>query len=506
MHSRIHPLSAEATSTTSRYGPIWSLKARLRWVSRFRQLLVREEQKLAKLLDEEIGKPYYEFLTGEMLPLLAACRWHERHAYRLIRPQRLRGKAIWQFGQQHTTQRSPLGHVAIIATWNYPVQLLGIQLIQSIVGGNTVTVKPSERAPRTQQYLLALAEQAEVPNGVLHWTDSSRDAGELMLRSRHFDHIIFTGSTEVGRQIAAYAAQRMITTTLELSGRDSAFVLDDANPELAAEAIWTAVTMNAGQTCMAPRRVLVQSGIYSRFLDAIAPLVSSSKPVCVIDDASACRVWDLANDAVARGARSISGVIEQPRGRMLHPIAMVDCPPDALLVAGDHFGPALSVVPVRSLEDAVAIHSECDQHLATSIFSKNPHRVRELTERLNSSNITVNDCILPVAHPAASIGGSGGSGWGMSQGQEGLLALTRPLHLSVTSTWLRPSMQLPSPGGLALLRRIARWLYGGFAIKPATPRTRPVSGALNHPPVATSTGVAITSSTLTSPSTRSSKP
>lgn len=464
MPPRLHSNSRISTLPASqRHDLAWPLRERIQWVRRFRDLLVRHEQILAELAYEEIGKPHHEFLTGDMLPLLASCRWHERNARRLLAPQRLRGKGIWQIGKKHSIERVPMGHVAIIATWNYPVQLLGIQLLQAIVGGNEVTVKPSEYVPRTQQCLLDLAVQAELPEGVLRWSSPNRDAGHEMLREHHFDHIIFTGSTSVGREIAAFAAQHMIPTTLELSGRDSAFVLEDADPVLAAESIWAAITMNAGQTCMAPRRVLVQSGVYRRFLDALAPRVAGSSPCKVINEASAHRVWHLVQDAIERGARTISGLQEQPRGRDLYPVALVDCPPDALLVAGDHFGPAIAVVPVRTLEDALAIHNACDQHLATSIFSQNRDRVRDLTSRLSSSTVTINDCILPAAHPASSIGGSANSGWGMTQGREGLLAMTRPVHTSITSAWLRPSMQPPSAAVLRRLRKLTRWLYGGFA-------------------------------------------
>ena len=184
----------------------------------------------------------------------------------------MRGGAWWSIGQRHQVERVPLGRIGIIATWNYPVQLLGVQLVQALAAGNRVVVKPSERTPRTQALLLDLARRAGLPEGTLDVLPATRDAGAAMLQHAEMDHLVFAGSTAVGRRIAEAAARRLLPSTLELSGRDTAFVLADADPALAARTIWSAVTMNAGQTCMAPRRVLVDSRVYERFLAALARL------------------------------------------------------------------------------------------------------------------------------------------------------------------------------------------------------------------------------------------
>jgi len=456
----------------------FALKQRLRWVARFRRLIAAHERELCKLVTEEINKPEHEVLTGELYPLLAACRWHERHAANILKPRPLRHKALWQIGQRHRVLCLPLGHVGIIATWNYPLQLLGIQLVQAIVAGNRVMVKPSERSPRSQLQLLELARQAGLPDGILQWCSADRDAGPAMLREHLFDHILFTGSTAVGREIAAYAAERLIPTTLELSGCDSAFVLADADVQLAAKTIWAAVTMNAGQTCMAPRRVLVYADIYRAFLDALAPLVSAAKPVRVIDEHAAERVWTFVRDAIDAGGRMLSGVCEPPVGSSLRPYAVVDCPHDAALVRGEHFGPAVAVVSVPSVEAALAVHRRCDQHLATSIFTSNRQTALTLATQLTSGTITINDCILPVAHPGASLGGHAQSGWGRSQGCEGLHAMTRSVHCSMTSRWIRPSVQTPSTRIVQRLRQLLHWLYG-----PATSGSETVPS----PPASTAT-------------------
>jgi aldehyde dehydrogenase (NAD+) len=438
-----------------------SLRRRIAWLRQFRRLVAAEQQSLCRLMQLDVGKPVLEGLTADVMPLLACCRWHERHAAALLRSRRVRGGAWWQLGQHHRVFREPLGRVGVIATWNYPLQLLGAQLVPALVAGNDVIVKPSEHAGRSQVRLLELAVSAGLPQGTLRWVEATREAGPRLLREHRLDHLVFTGSTAVGRSIAEWAADRLVPTTLELSGRDSAIVLDDADPELAASRIWQAVTMNAGQTCMAPRRALVDRRVYRAFVAALAPLASGARARPLIGERAAREAFDLARDAVERGGRTLSSVLEPPDGAALVPVAIVDCPEDAPLVDGGHFGPVLAVVPVHDEEHALAVHDRCDQHLASSVFTAAPRRAESLARRLGACSVTINDVVLPIAHPATSVGGRGASGWGLTQGREGLLAMTRPVFVARSSRWLRPGTDPPSPDAVERLASIVRRLYGG---------------------------------------------
>lgn len=454
--------------------PAWPLPQRLRWLRSFRLLLAVHADTLAQEIAAEVGKPFFEALTADIMPLLAACRWHERMAPRILRSSRLGGRALWQFGQRHVQHREPLGTIAIIATWNYPVQLLGIQVVQGLMAGNRVIVKPSENAPRVQSYLVALMHEAGLPTQMLSCVEPTREAGARLLRENAVDHVVFTGSTSVGRAIAEWAAETLTPTTLELSGRDSAIVLDDADPALAASTIWHAVTMNAGQTCMAPRRALVHRDVYPAIVRELMPLAAAARPVRLISEAAAQATFNLAAQAITDGGRSASGVIEQPRGRDMRPLAILDCDPATPLVDGDHFGPALAVVPVDSVDNAIAIHARCDQHLATSIFTRDPSRARALAATLRASHITINDCVLPTAHPGAALAGTGRSGWGITRGREGLLSMTRTVTISTTSPRVRPPTGAPSEKLVAQMSKLVRILYaGGRAPSRAPSRTLP---------------------------------
>ncbi|MHC4990289.1 MAG: aldehyde dehydrogenase family protein [Planctomycetota bacterium] len=461
-----------------------ALDDRLTWLRRFRRAVASDRVELCRLMEEEVGKPAHEALTGDILPLLSCCRWHDRHARAILRSRRVHGRAFWQLGQRHARSRAPLGTVGIIATWNYPVQLLGVQLVQALVAGNRVVVKPSEHAPRTQTRLLELAA-AGLPPGVLRRVDATREAGPRLLQDHDLDHVVFTGSTAVGRSIAEWAADRLVPTTLELTGRDSAIVLDDADPALASAAIWRAVEMNGGQTCLAPRRALVTPAIYRRFLASLAPRAAGAAARRLISEAAARETFEQVEAAISSGGRSISGVVEPPRGARLVPLAVVDCPRDAALVAGHHFGPALAVVPVADMEDALAVHAACDQHLATSIFTKDTALVRRVAPRLRAGNVTINDVVLPTAHPATAFGGLGASGWGVTQGREGLVRMTRSVYVSRTSSWLRLPCDPPTRKVLSTMFALVGRLYGGGGRAEHGSATAGDVSSEPHPPDAT---------------------
>lgn len=441
--------------------PIPSLDERRAWLRRFERLLRVHLDELCSLVSAEIGKSEWEVLSTELMPLLASIRWHARNLKRLLRPRRLRGGALWQLSQRHRMHRVPLGTVGIIATWNYPLQLLGVQIVQAIAAGNRVIVKPSEHAPWSQQRLMELACSAGLGAGRLRWTDSTREAGARLLRETHLDHVVFTGSADVGREVARVCAEQLIPSTLELSGRDSAIVLDDADVPLAAASIWNAVVMNAGQTCMAPRRVFVVQSVYTDFVRELSRLAAAARPVRLVRAEEAEHCIDLAHKAIAAGGRNLLCELGLEDDHRMRPLAIVDCPREAELAEGRHFGPVVAVIPCEDLPDAMKAHQESDQKLATAIYTRSAARVEAMAASFGSGLVSINDCVIPAGHPAAPISGCGASGWGVSQGEDGLLSLTRPVAVSRTGGFLRLPSEIPSARIQALLRRLMRRGPGG---------------------------------------------
>ncbi|MFN5497103.1 MAG: aldehyde dehydrogenase family protein, partial [bacterium] len=321
-----------------------TLSDRLTWLRAFRDAVRESHPTLCALASEEVGKPTFEAMVADIMPLVASMNWHLKRAKSILKPRRVGGGGLFGFGHSVERQRLPVGRVLIIATWNYPVQLVGIQLVQAVVAGNAVVVKPSERAPRTQALLLELAIRAAdaIPSmsGSIECRSATREEGRRVLAEEHFDHVVFTGSTAVGRAIAEVCAPRLIPTTLELSGSDTAFVLADADARAAARAVFMGVTANAGQTCMAPRRALVMREAYAAFCDELARLVAGAKRVALVDAGAAEASQRAANAALYAGGRSIAGALEPASRRTMRPGAVLDFPSGHDRFGGRHFGPA----------------------------------------------------------------------------------------------------------------------------------------------------------------------
>lgn len=439
-----------------------TLADRLAWLRRFRDAIKLRHVELCALASTEVGKTAFEAMTGDILPLLSSCNWHLKRAKSLLAPHVVRGGGLLGLGHRVERHRMPAGRVLIIATWNYPVQLLGIQLVQAVVAGNSVVVKPSERAPRTQALLMELAiEAAEATpslRGAIEVRSASREEGRRVLADEQFDHVVFTGSTKVGRAIAEVCAPRLIPTSLELSGSDSAIVLADADARAAARAVFMGFTANAGQTCMAPRRALVAREAHAAFTDELAKLVAGAPKTNLADAQAASHAHATATAAIRAGGRSIAGAVEPCAGRAMRPIAVLDCPVDSELFLGKHFGPAIAVRAFDTIDEAFAMHARSGQYLATSIWTKRPkHELAERARACGSGLVHFNSVLLPSAHPGISISGHGPSGWGASRGESGLFALTREVFVTQTDGLVQVPVGEPSEKIQQMISNFIMW-------------------------------------------------
>jgi acyl-CoA reductase-like NAD-dependent aldehyde dehydrogenase len=187
------------------------------------------------------------------------------------------------------------------------------------------------------------------------------------------------------------------------------------------------------------------------------------------------RCSGLVQEALGMGGRSLSGVAEHASDGWIRPIAVVDCPAHASLVQGDHFGPAIAVVPVDGLGEALQIHRGCSQALAASVFTRSADRLAKdarFLEALGASVVSFNECVTPTGHPGVAIAGAGASGWGASRGEAGLLELSRPLTVSRTAEWT-PAAEAPPPRLLATLDRLVHWWHGAKSPERLEPPVRP---------------------------------
>ena len=304
-------------------------------------------------------------------------------------------------GCEDVVYRRPWGVVGVIGTWNYPLFLNAVPVLHALAAGNAVLWKPSEVAPRFAEVFAELVKDAGFPPGCFTPLPATRAAGP-QLAEADIDFVHFTGSAPVGRALAARLGERLIPSALELSGCDAMIVLDDADVELAARAAWYAATTNGGRTCMATRRVLVQRGAWEGFVRCLAPL--------------------------SHGGRGVGG-----EGELI-----LDPPPGHPARAEATFAPRVAVLPFDTPDDALRLHAESPFALTAAVFTRDPARAQALAARLPVGVVTVNDVIAPTAHPGTPFGGRRASGWGSTQGDEGLVQFTAPQAVSVRGGKFRP--------------------------------------------------------------------
>jgi acyl-CoA reductase-like NAD-dependent aldehyde dehydrogenase len=427
---------------------------RLPPVRALRRLIVQESEALCGAVHRDIGKPADEALAGELLPFAEACRFLARNATSLLRPRRVSSgqRPLWLWGQTDKIWRRPRGIVGIIGTWNYPVFLNGVQIVQALTAGNAVVWKPSELGPSSALVLRSLFEQAGYPPDLVSVLPATREAGQE-LANADIDHVVFTGSSRTGRKLAETLGRRLISSTMELSGCDAMFVLEDANVNLAAQAAWFSATANRGQTCISSRRAFVHESIYQPFLDALKPFAESAAPVHLALESQAEQADRLIQDAVSEGAVAVRPVEASGNGggaiapgpdadrlasAACWPTVVADARPEMAICQEASFAPIIAVLPFARVEDAINMDASCSYGLAASIFTASRSRANELASRLRVGMVAINDVIVPTAHPATPFGGRRESGWGVTQGAEGLLEMTIPQVVSVKGGKFRP--------------------------------------------------------------------
>jgi acyl-CoA reductase-like NAD-dependent aldehyde dehydrogenase len=436
------------------------VRERLGAVRAVRHCLADRVEALTAAAHADVGRNPGELVGTDLLPAAAAMKFLEGHAARILKPARAPAPPLWLRGGRDTIHRRPFGVVGVVGTWNYPVYLNAVPIVHALVAGNGVLWKPSEFTPRTAAVLSQLFADAGLPKDLLITLPATREAGP-MLAEADVDFIQFTGSDAVGRQLAKRLGERLIPSTLELSGTDACFVLADADPAFAARAVWYGTTLNAGQTCLAVRRVFVARAVYEPFVAALTELAKQGRPVKLVLPSQAEYLAEVVRGAQGQVLKSPNPLTPFPQGKGESepkpdfspflsgkgagelggcpvPIFLLNPPPDHPVFDRPCFAPLAAVVLFDDLDEAVRRHEAGRFGLWASVFTNDPASGERLAARLTTGGVIVNDVIAPTAHPGTPFGGRKASGWGVTGGAEGLLAFTAPQVVTVRSGRFRP--------------------------------------------------------------------
>ena len=394
----------------------------------------------------------------------------------------MRAKRVWTplhlLPASARIERQPLGVVGIISPWNYPIQLALGPAIAAIAAGNRIMLKPSELTPHTSAQLAHAIGQFFAPDEFCVIQGDAQVASQFS--GLPFDHLVFTGSTAVGRKVAMAAAQHLTPTTLELGGKSPCIVSTDCDMEQTALRIAHGKLLNAGQTCIAPDYVLLPRGAEQAFEQAYRKAVAQLFPrlagnpdyAAIINAKQFHRLRSLALQAQAQGAQV--QWLEEPllatntaagpswgdaAQRQLAPALVWNVHSGMDIMQEEIFGPLLPVISYESLEDVIDAINAGPRPLALYWFGSDD-KLRDRVLRCTvSGGVTVNDTLMHVAHDNLPFGGVGPSGWGAYHGEHGFLRFSHQKSVFLQAKWSPASWLYPPYGAkfervMALIKRL----------------------------------------------------
>ncbi|AMP40468.1 NAD-dependent succinate-semialdehyde dehydrogenase [Ralstonia solanacearum] len=421
-----------ATDAAARAFPAWrdTLPAeRAAILRRWHAAIVAHADALGRLISLEQGKPFAEG-RGEVLYGASYVAWFADEATRIygdLIPQQQRGKRM-------SAIKEPVGVVAAITPWNFPLAMIARKIAPALAAGCTVVAKPAEDTPLTALALAQLAQQAGVPPGVLNMIAASRERGVAAvadwLQDGRVRKITFTGSTPVGKYLARESAGTLKKLSLELGGNAPFIVFDDADLDAAISGLLAAKFRNGGQTCVCPNRVYVQAGVYDRFAAMLAERVSALKvapatdPDAQIGPMINARAVDKierhVQDAVAQGARVLAGGQRLPEvgAHFYAPTVLADANPGMALCGEETFGPVVPLFRFTDEAEVVQAANDTPFGLASYFYSQDVRRIDRVSRALEAGIVGINEGAL--ASEAAPFGGVKESGYGREGSKYGL--------------------------------------------------------------------------------------
>ncbi|CAN5135935.1 aldehyde dehydrogenase family protein [soil metagenome] len=393
--------------------------------------LEARRDEFARLLTQEQGKTLQES-TGEVTGATAALRYF---AAQELTTETLRDDGATRILEK----RQPLGVVAAIMPWNYPMLMLAMKIGPALITGNTVVAKPAPTTPLTTLLMGELASDI-LPAGVLNIIVDQNDLGKVLTSHPGIDFVSFTGSTATGQKVLASTVDTLKRFSLELGGNDAALILDDASVDAVAPRIFFGATKNAGQICLAIKRVYAPRAMMEPLCAALAKLAGEA----VVGDglhqgttmgpinnkAQYEKLLDLIADSRANGTIVAGGGTPEGDGSFIEPTIVRDLPEDARLVQEEQFGPVLPVMAYDDLDDAIARINASDYGLGGTVWTGDVERGIDVASRIDSGTVWVNKHLdLPFDVP---MGGAKLSGLGRQQGIEGLKEFTQPTIINAT--------------------------------------------------------------------------
>jgi coniferyl-aldehyde dehydrogenase len=406
---------------------------RIEHLDKLERTLLARKHDIAKAIAADFGtRSTHESLVAEVMITVNEIKHTRAHLHEWMETEPR--EVSWMFlpGRAEIIMQ-PVGVVGIISPWNYPVQLALCPLVAALSAGNRAILKPSELVPETAELLRKIITETFAPDHVAVVTGGA-DVGEAFSRLA-FDHLVFTGSTRVGKMVMKAASDNLVPVTLELGGKSPAIVGEGYSIAQAAQKIMFGKLFNCGQTCIAPDYAMLPKGRVDAFVEECKAAFKKMYPslatngdyTTIVNDKQYQRLQGYIKDARDRGAKCVELSSEEldEKTRKMAPVIVLHAKDDALVMQEEIFGPILPVRTYENIDEAIGYVNDHPRPLALYYFDNDTKRVDKMLRDTISGGVCVNDVMLHVAQSDLPFGGTGASGIGHYHGREGFDTFTK---------------------------------------------------------------------------------
>lgn len=436
-----------------------SLEERRTDLKKLRAAIIERKDEIANSVSEDFGhRSHHETYVMEIVTVIEGIDYLHRNLRRFMAPERRKVALTFQPGQARI-EYQPLGVIGIVSPWNYPFSLAMMPLATALAAGNRAMIKPSEFTPRTASVL------TEMLAGIFSETQVAVVLGDAKVgaafSSMAFDHLVFTGSTAVGKAVMRSASENLVPVTLELGGKSPVIVGKGQADKKTVSTIAFGKLANAGQTCIAPDYALLHEDDLETFIadyeKAVVKLYpkgsASDDYTSIINDRHFTRLQGLIDDAREKGARVIQidkqAVSETSNARKISPTLVTGVSDDMAIMREEIFGPLLPVMTYREIDEAIAYVNAHPRPLALYYFGPNDEARAKVLSRTTSGNVGINNALLHYAQDDLPFGGVGPSGMGAYHGVEGFRSMSHAKGIYVQGKISGAGLLRPPFGRLA---------------------------------------------------------
>lgn len=437
-------------------------KFRKSQLRKLKSVIKEREEQILSALRKDFGKHPFETYVTEIGQVYEEINYALKNLSQWMRPKKV-GTPLLYFPSTSKIYYQPKGVCLIIGPWNYPFNLLLSPIVAAIAAGNCCMIKPPEETPATSKLIEHMITENFEPGFLSVVMGEGKTVVPQLMNNYRFDHVFFTGSVPVGKIIAKMAAEKLVTTTLELGGKSPCIVDKSASLETAAKRIAFSKMVNAGQTCVAPDYLLVHEEIEEDFLDELrAALMTFYGSLSPTESEALAQIinqkrYDTLKEYLKEGKRIFGGSFDDEK-RKIAPTLITDIKESDRLFKDEIFGPILPVFTYKTDEEAIALIEKNPNPLALYVYANNKKVYNKFVQQIAFGGGCINNGLVHLGNPELPFGGVGDSGQGNYHGKAGFMAFTHEKSILKTATWFDLSKKYP-PYGNFIMKLVKKLMH-----------------------------------------------